>query len=212
MGPSWYKPRRKGVGRFHYQNDLQNAVAKGMARILSDAQQQQELLLQAIVTPGDKTVEGTLIAGVAVPWFEIVKVLRADPYFMHKLDWRKWEEMVAGAYERAGFDEVTLTPRSGDLGRDVIAVKKGFGSIRIVDQVKKYKPGLPVPANDVRALLGVVTADPNTSKGVITTTSRFAPEVETDPLLKPWMPYRLELKDGPALLKWLDELAGNAKG
>jgi len=47
-----------------------------------------------------------------------------------------WEEIIAGAYKKAGFDEVTLTPRSGDLGRDVIAIKKGLGSVRVIDQVK----------------------------------------------------------------------------
>jgi hypothetical protein len=46
---------------------------------------------------------------------------------------RMWEEMVAGAYERAGFDDVILTPRSGNLGRHVIAIKHGLGTIRVID-------------------------------------------------------------------------------
>ena len=53
----------------------------------------------------------------------------------------KWEEMIAGAYSRAGFDEVILTPRSGDYGRDVIAIRKGIGCIKIIGSVKAYKPG-----------------------------------------------------------------------
>jgi len=57
---------------------------------------------------------------------------------------------------QSGFDEVTLTPRSGDYGRDVIAIKKGIGTIRVIDQVKAYKPGHLVGANDVRALLGAL--------------------------------------------------------
>src|ERR1700674_1689501 len=28
----------------------------------------------------------------------------------------RWEEIVAGAFKKAGYDEVTLTPRSGDHG------------------------------------------------------------------------------------------------
>src|SRR5215472_7722472 len=31
----------------------------------------------------------------------------------------KWEEIVAGAFKKAQYDEVTLTPRSGDRGRDI---------------------------------------------------------------------------------------------
>lgn len=141
----------------------------------------------SILTLGGATAEGQLIEAVGIPWFKIVEMLQRDPSAAYGLDPRQWEEMIAGAYEAEGFDEVTLTPRSGDLGRDVIAVKKGVGCIRILDQVKAYKPGHLVPANDVRAMLGVGFADQNCSKVVITTTSDFAPKVRDDPLLKPHM-------------------------
>jgi restriction system protein len=121
---------------------------------------------------------------------------------------RLWEEIVAGAYKKAGFDEVILTPHSGDHGRDVIAVKKGLGSIRVIDQVKAYKPGHLVTANDVRALFGVLQGD-GASKGFVTTTSDFAPLIKEDPLLMPFMPSRLELINGAMLLKRLQELAGS---
>src|SRR5262245_2470381 len=38
------------------------------------------------------------------------------------------EQIIAGAYKSAGFDKVTLTPRSSDFGRDGIAVKHGIGT------------------------------------------------------------------------------------
>src|SRR5262249_33532665 len=119
----------------------------------------------------------------------------------------KWEEIIAGAYHKAGFDEVTLTPRSGDHGRDVIAVKRGLGSIRVIDQVKAYKPDHLVTANDVRALVGVLHGD-GASKGFVTTTSGFAPLLRTDPLITPFIPSRLELIDGKKLLARLEDLAG----
>ncbi|WP_370137360.1 hypothetical protein [Bradyrhizobium sp. USDA 313] len=34
---------------------------------------------------------------------------------------------------------MTLTPRSGDHGRDVIAVRSGVGCIKIIGSVKAYK-------------------------------------------------------------------------
>lgn len=55
-------------------------------------------------------------------------------------------------------------------------------------------------------MLGVLSAEPNVSKGLITTTSRFAPGIETDSGLAAFMPYRLELKDGDQLRRWLLEL------
>ncbi|MGY3237966.1 HJR/Mrr/RecB family endonuclease [Bradyrhizobium sp. USDA 4472] len=111
------------------------------------------LVMQAVVITGDKTKEGLLIEAVTVPWLDIVKLLGADPNAAFQIPPRKWEEIIAGAYKKAGFDEVTLTPHSGDYGRDIIAVKKGLGSIRVIDQVKAYKPDHLVTAEDVRALM-----------------------------------------------------------
>ena len=56
-------------------------------------------------------------------------------------------------------------------------------------------------------MLGVINGYPNVSKGIITTTSEFAPRVATDPGLAPNIPYRLELKPRSALLPWLTDLA-----
>jgi hypothetical protein len=42
--------------------------------------------------------------------------------------------------------EVILTPRAADKGRDVIATRRGVGSIRFFDQVRRMAGHL-VPAN-----------------------------------------------------------------
>lgn len=165
------------------------------------------MTVKALLTFGSKTSEGVLVEGVSVAWFKILEEIQKDPQGAYAIGAREWEEIIAGAYERAGFDEVVLTPRSGDKGRDVVATKNGIGSIRIFDQVKAYKPGLEVTADDVRAMLGVVTGGQNVSKGVITTTSTFAPHVVTDPYLAPFMPHRLELRPRDVLLPWLEGLA-----
>jgi restriction system protein len=164
-----------------------------------------QLLLHVIV-PGARTDEGKLIEAVTIPWFDIVALLSKDPNVAFQISPEKWEEIIAGAYNRAGFDEVTLTPRSGDLGRDVIAIKKGLGSVRIIDQVKAFKPPNLVTADDVRALMGVLQGD-GASKGFLTTTSDFAPKLRTDPLIIRFMPAQLELVNGTALLARLNELA-----
>jgi restriction system protein len=164
------------------------------------------LILKAVVLTGAATTEGLLIEAVTEPWFDIAKEIEKDPDLVFKIAARKWEEIVAGAYKRAGFDEVTLTPSSGDLGRDVIAVKRGLGTIRVIDQVKAYKAGHLVTANDVRALMGVLQTD-GASKGFVTTTSDFAPRLREDPLIKPLIPSRLALVNGVELIARLRELA-----
>ncbi len=162
------------------------------------------VLVQAdVVTFGNRTSEGQLIEGVSVTWFEIVKHLQRDPQFLYNIDWRKLEEIIAGAYEQDGWPEVVLTPRSGDRGRDVIATRPGVGSIRIIDQVKAYSPGHLVTADEVRSLLGALSEHRNVSKGVITTSSRFAPGITKEATLTAFMPHRLELKDGEDLRQWL---------
>ena len=164
------------------------------------------LLLQSVLVPGEKTDEGRLVEAVSIPWFEIIELLTKDPSIAYSIGPRKWEEIVAGAYKKAGFDEVTLTPSSGDRGRDVIAIKKGIGRIRIIDQVKAYKPGHLVTANEVRALLGVLRGD-KASKGFLTTTSDFAPKLAEDPLITPFIPAQLELINGVDLIRRLEELS-----
>jgi len=100
------------------------------------------LLLQTIVTLGANTTEGTLIEAVAPPWLAIAAEIERDKGFLSHFAKhpRAFEEFLAGAYERAGYD-VTLTLRSGDRGRDVIATKSGFASVRILEQAKAYSPG-----------------------------------------------------------------------
>jgi restriction system protein len=164
------------------------------------------LSLQTLVVPGPHVNDGIIVEAVTAPWIEIVKHLERDPNFLHSVPWRKLEEVIAGAYKKAGFDEVVLTSASDDKGRDVIAVKRGFVQVRVLDQVKAYKPGHLVDANDVRALLGVLSGDQNASKGVVTTSSDFAPRTVDDPFIKPFIPYRLELVNGLELIRRLSRL------
>lgn len=170
------------------------------------------LTLKAILDFGGRVDDGRLVEAVALPWFEIMKMIKRDPESIYQINPFTWEEIIAGAYTRAGFDEVILTPRSGDKGRDVIATKRGIGSVRFFDQVKAYKPGHLVTAEEVRAMVGTVTAAQNVSKGVVTTTSDFAPRIVTDDFVKNMIPYRLELKARDDLLAWLDEVGPKVSG
>lgn len=172
-----------------------------------------ELLLQAeIVHRGDKTSEGVLVRAAAVPWLEIVDHLVRDPSFLFQFvqNPRKFEEFIAACYERAGFDEVTLTPQKGDRGRDVIAVKRGFGSVRFLEQTKAYSPGHLVTHDDVRGMIGTLTGDQRASKGLITTTSDFQPGIlKPDSEFAQFLPHRLELKNGSATLDWIKSLSNS---
>ena len=143
-------------------------------------------------------------------WLRLVAAIKADPAIMFQMDPWRFEELVAGWYREMGFDEVTLNPRSADHGRDVIAVKHGVGCVRFIDSVKRYGPHHPVPANDVRALAGVMAHDPKATKGIVTTSSVFAPRLMDDPIIAALVPFRLELVDGAELVKRLSAIAPRA--
>ena len=125
------------------------------------------LVMQTLIISETKTADGMLIQAVTIPWKEILKLIKDDPNLIYQIDPWKWEEIIAGSYRASGlFDEVVLTPRSGDHGIDVIATRHGFCSIRCIESVKRYTPGKVVTANDVQALALKVLANHNVTKGL----------------------------------------------
>jgi len=189
------------IAQQHHRAAALTAFGQGQTPFpLQQAAEKAQLLLQAVIRSGDRTDEGKLIEAVTLPWFDIIALLEKDPNAAFEITPEKWEEIIAGAYKRAGFDEVTLRPRSGDRGKDVIAVKRALCTVRVIDQVKAFKPSHRVTANDVRALIGVLQTD-GASKAVLTTTSDFAPRIKDDPTIIPFIPSRLELVNGTTLME-----------
>jgi restriction system protein len=88
---------------------------------------------------------------------------------------------------------------------------RGIGSGRVIDQVKAYRPGHRVRADDVRALYGVMKAE-KANKAVVTTTFDFAPCILKDPVLMEKIPNEIELINGENLLRRLQELAKGKAG
>lgn len=123
------------------------------------------LLVQGVVQAYGSTPEGDLVRALVVPWRAIVERLKKNWIEAFQILSRMWEEMIAAAFEQDGFEEVILTPRSRDRGRDVVAIKKGVGCIRIIDSVKAYAPEHLVGHDDVRALAGGAPRRPSGFEG-----------------------------------------------
>jgi restriction system protein len=175
----------------------------------SFGQSRPELSLQSVIIPQTTVAEGILVRSTSAVWLSIIQRLKDDWSQAYSIPWRMWEEIIAGAFKRAGYDEVVLTPRSADNGRDVIATRNGVGSVRILGSVKALGPGQLVTKEQVHALMGVVSIDPNASKGLFATTSDFAPNLLHDPGIKAALPHRLELMNGERLHKWLQQLSAS---
>jgi restriction system protein len=185
-----------------------------VAKVLNEEVQQSDenpsilmgLSVHAIIQPFGANEDGELIKALSIPWKAVIRELKGDWNLSYQISPRTWEGIIAAAFDHAGYDEVILTPASGDHGRDVIAIKNGVGAIKIIGSVKINKPGNLVRYDDIRSLAGVLLGDPQASKGILTTTSDFPPNISSDPFLSPLMPYRLELMNGQQLKTWLESL------
>ena len=160
-----------------------------------------EIVVGALVEKGGRIHDGDLIVGVTPIFRRFIRELAQDPNALYRLDPRQMEELVAGAYEEEGAT-VILTPRSGDLGRDVIATIPHYGTIRIIDQVKLLGHHRIVDATVVRELNGVLNNNERgASKGIVTTTTSFAPGIAKE--FADLIPGCITLRDGDALKQWI---------
>lgn len=173
--------------------------------LVKEAALDELLIAMGVVRLGDRVPDGALVEAVTIPWAALARELERNPAAMSSIDPRKFEEIVAAAYKAEGYDEVILTPASGDLGRDVIATKRGWLSVRVVDQVKRYAPGRLVPADDVRSLYGVLMRDQPATHAVLTTTSDFAPGIQRE--FRDLLATRLVLRNGADLRQLIAKLA-----
>ena len=86
--------------RVYTEADHNEAVA--LVRMKDDGV--PALTIKAVLELGGNTDYGRLVRAVAVPWLEIVRMIERDPAGIYEIDWRKWEEIIAGAYVRAGYE------------------------------------------------------------------------------------------------------------
>lgn len=84
----------------------------------------------------------------------------------------QFEVLVGELLEKLGYEEVTVTGRSGDKGIDVTAVLTlgGITSVKTVVQVKRYKTGNNIAGAVITQLRGSAQVD---QRGLVITTSDF---------------------------------------
>lgn len=113
---------------------------------------------------------------------------------------RDFEHLVERLYSDMGY-ETRLTPYQKDGGRDVVATRSAPGRVErlLVECKRSFRP---IGVEQVRALLGVVSAE-KVNKGVVATTSRF-----TVPASKFAEENHLELVSGDQLVRLMNEHLG----
>jgi len=86
---------------------------------------------------------------------------------------KEFEKFIANLFRKMGF-RVRITPYVKDYGADIIAER---GKDRVLVQVKKYKKGHHVGAQDVQRTLGAMWKH-KANKSILITTSDFTIEAE----------------------------------
>lgn len=191
-------------------------IGLGEARFLAELNLEEEDESQAPAGDIADQAEGHLIEVVPAETLQDLKrvnfaplrvldqVLR-EPTALRAIGARDFEGFVAALVEQLGFEDVVLTPRSGDHGRDVLATKRIHGiSILCAFECKRYAPNRPIGPDIARALLGTITHGPTrASKGILVTTSFFTPAARRFILTEP----SLDGRDFDGIVEWLKEYA-----
>jgi len=161
-----------------------------------------DVSIASVVFPLGEVDEGQIVAANTEVLARITSYLDGDWSRAQEFTARQWEEIVAAALAQSGF-QTTLTPHSGDEGRDVIGVREGFFSMKVVGSVKRYSPGRTVEYDHMRAMLWIQEHESGANMAFIATTSSFPPKISEDQFIAPYVGKELVLIDGEALQKWL---------
>lgn len=101
-----------------------------------------------------------------------------EQFYSYFANGYKFEEFLKTYLEKIGLDEVVVTQRSHDGGRDLTAMRTGIGDLggqdfrRYCIQAKRYKPSSTVNIKDVRELSYVSTKEK--AVGIFITTAKFS--------------------------------------
>lgn len=136
--------------------------------------------------------------------FDLIRRFRSEPALMREISPRDFEMVVAELLLRLEFDDVVLTPRSNDGGKDIVA-RRTVNDIpmKFFFECKRYGPDRKVGIPELRSLLGSVAqhgAEANI--GVLATTSTFT----RDGIEMIASDARLDGKNIHDLGAWLDQI------
>jgi restriction system protein len=115
---------------------------------------------------------------------------------------RRFEELVAFALSKSGYEEVRLTPETRDGGYDIEAIRNGLTRERLIVECKQYSESTKVGRPILDALLGVLHRE-KANQALLATTSSFSKDALKLFAQEPW---RLQGMDIQKLVKMLREV------
>ena len=136
--------------------------------------------------------------------FQMVGEIMKKPALMRQISPRDFEKFTAYLLEVLGFNNVILTPMSGDGGRDVLATKWINGiPLLFAFECKQYSEGRKIQIETLRSLLGVVSHSlTKVNIGVLVTTSYFTRAAQQFILSEA----SIDGKDFNDIVTWISEI------
>lgn len=134
---------------------------------------------------------------------ELISYLAQHPEYLHRLNWRRFEELLGRIFENQGYD-VELGPGRGDGGVDLRLISKdSIGTLVTLVQAKKYGRQKKIDLEAVAALNGLLDSN-RAHRGVLVTTSEFLPSARR---FAEKQSFRLRLANEGDVIQWLREVS-----
>lgn len=134
----------------------------------------------------------------------LIRLIQQDNSYIYRISPREFEEVVAELFRNNGY-QVTLTKRTRDGGKDVIAVNKDVMGVETsyFIECKRHSESNKVDVGIVRELYGVHSSLNGPNKSIIATTSTFTPDARkfvNEELRSKW---DMDLRDINDVLAWV---------
>jgi restriction endonuclease Mrr len=119
-------------------------------------------------------------------------------------NWRLFEELVAEIFRKFGF-EISLTKKTRDGGKDIIALRREEGKVveRLLIECKHWKNKIDV--KPVRNIVGVAVTQDDLPTGIILATTSTFTEDAKNIKINPSISIQLTLKDYNDILEWIGD-------
>jgi hypothetical protein len=134
--------------------------------------------------------------------------LLKQPEKIYSMPARRFEEILAFALSKNGYEEVQLTAQTRDGGYDIAAVRNGVTRQRLIFECKRFSSSRKVGRPLLDALLGVLDTE-RANQAVLVTTSSFSKDALKLLTKEQW---RLQGLDIHKVLELLRQTAKVARG
>lgn len=165
---------------------------------------------QEIYVPDKRIITDLSEINNTIP--KLISLIQEDSSFIYQITPREFEEIIAELFKQQGFD-VTLTKRTRDGGKDIVAIQKDLMGLETsyFIECKRHSVDNKVDVGIVRELYGVHSEIGGPNKSIIATTSTFTTDAQKFVKEKVRSNWEMDLKDINDVLDWISKYKQNVK-